>query len=111
MIIWNGKGYLVAVVTFLLLVAAEYGSEALFADQSYYQTHGWPLAAALLVSGIIAWFAGSYLHRAGGRAVIDKATGREMIIGGDDALFFIPVRFWGPILAAGAIAALAYRGI
>jgi hypothetical protein len=36
MIIWNGKGYLVALITFALLVGAEYGSEAVFADERYY---------------------------------------------------------------------------
>jgi hypothetical protein len=111
MIIWNGKGYLVALITFALLVAAEYGSEAVFADDRYYQAHGWPLAAAMLVSAVVMWFLGSYLHKAGGRVVIDKATGREMTLGGDDTLFFIPVRFWAPILAAGAVAALIFKDV
>jgi hypothetical protein len=111
MIIWNGKGYLVALITFALLVGAEYGSEAVFADERYYQTHGWPLAAALLVSAVIMWFLGTYLHEAGGRVVVDKTTGREMTLGGNDSLFFIPMRFWAPIFAIGAIAALVYKGV
>jgi hypothetical protein len=111
MIIWNGKGYLVAVITFLLLVAAEFGSEAIFADDRYYQTHGWPLAAAMLISAVVMWFLGTYLHRSGGRVVIDKETGREMTLGGNDTLFFIPVRFWAPIFAAGAVAALIFKGV
>ena len=77
MIIWNGKGYLVAVITFLLLVGAEFGSEALFADERYYQMHGWPLAAAMAVAAVVVWFLGNHLHKTGGRVVIDKATGQQ----------------------------------
>jgi hypothetical protein len=111
MIIWNGKGYLVAVIIFLLLVGAEFGSEALFADERYYQMHGWPLAAAMAVAAVVVWFLGNHLHKTGGRVVIDKATGQEMTLGGNDSLFFIPVRFWAPIFAAGAAAALIFKGV
>ena len=110
MLIWNGKGYLVVVVAFISALGAEYLIESYFADQNYYQAHGWPLAAALIAAGIISWFLGNYLSSRGSRTVIDKATGQEMTIGGDDALFFIPMRYWGPILAAAAVAVLAYRG-
>ncbi len=110
MIIWNGKGYLVFVITLVLLVASEYLSESAFADQTYYQTHTWPRAGALLIAAVIVWFLGLYLYRKGGRVVIDKATGREMTVGGSDALFFIPMRFWAPILVVGALAALLIRG-
>ena len=111
MLIWNGKGYLVAVATFIAALAAEYLSESYLDDQTYFQTHGWPLSAALSAAGIFAWFAGSYLRGKGSRTVIDKATGKEMTIGGDDALFFIPMRYWGPILAVAAVAVLIYRGV
>jgi hypothetical protein len=108
MIIWDGKGWLVAAIAFALLVGSEYASEAFYADQSYYQTHMWPRAAALILAGVIVWFVADWLRRSGSRTVIDKATGQEMVLGGNDALFFIPVRFWAPILALGGIAALVY---
>lgn len=108
MIIWDGKGWLVAAIAFALLVGSEYASEAVFADQSYYQTHMWPRAAALVLAAVIVWFVAAWLRRSGSRTVIDKATGEEMVIGGNDALFFIPVRFWTPILALAGIASLAY---
>ena len=111
MLVWNGKGYLVAVIAFVAAFGAEYLSEAYFADQTYYQTHGWPLAAALVVAGIISWILGSYLRGKNSRTVIDKATGQEMTIGGEDALFFIPMRYWGPILALVGFGVLIYRGI
>ena len=110
MVIWNGKGKWVAIAVFVAAFGAEYLSESYFADQNYFQAHGWPLAAALIAAGIVAWVWGSYLHKKGGRTVIDKATGQEMTLGGDDALFFIGMRYWGPILVAVAVAVLAYRG-
>jgi hypothetical protein len=108
MIIWDGKGWLVAAIVFALLVGSEFGSEAIFADTSYYQTHMWPRAAALILAAVIVWFVATWLQRAGSRTVIDKATGQEMVLGGNDALFFIPVRFWTPILALAGVAALAW---
>jgi hypothetical protein len=110
MLIWNGKGYLVVIVAFISALGTEYLIESYFADQNYYQAHGWPLATALVAAGIICWFLGSYLYSRGSRTVIDKATGQEMTIGGYDALFFIPMRYWGAIFAAAAISVLAYRG-
>ena len=111
MIEYKGKGYLVAAVGFLLALGTEYATEAWSGDASYYQTHGWPLAAVLLTAGAASWLIGSYLHRKGSRVVIDKATGREETVGGDDTFFFVPIRFWGPILAAIAIGVLYQRGL
>jgi hypothetical protein len=109
MIIWSGMGWLVAAITFALVLAAEYLSEAAFADQTYYQTHTWPLAGALLIAALIVWFLGSWLHGRDSRVVVDKATSREMTIGRRDALFFIPMRYWAPILVLGALAAFVIR--
>jgi hypothetical protein len=111
MVIWNGKGWLVAVIAFALLVVSEYGWEAVYADPSYYQTHMWPRAAALIAAAVLVWFLAEWLRRSGSRTVIDKATGEEMVIGGDDSLFFVPVRFWAPILAVIGIVTLVYPAV
>jgi hypothetical protein len=108
MIIWTGKGWLVAAIAFALLVGSEFGWEALFADPSYYQTHLWPRAAAFLLAAVLVWLLADWLRRSGSRTVIDKATGEEMVIGGNDSLFFVPVRFWAPILALIGVGALLY---
>lgn len=108
MVIWNGKGWLVAVIVFALLVISEYGWEAFYADPSYYQTHLWPRAAAFMIAAALVWFLAEWLRRSGSRTVIDKATGKEMVLGGDDSLFFVPVRFWAPILALIGVGTLIY---
>jgi hypothetical protein len=111
MIIWSGWGFMVAVLVFALSLATELGVESYFGDDRYYQTHAWPLAAALLVAAAVTWLWGSRLNRGPGRTVIDKQTGREEVIGGPGRhrLFFVPMQYWGPILAVGALVSLILR--
>lgn len=100
-----------AVLVFAVSLATELGVEAYFGDDRYYQTHAWPLAAALLVAAAVTWLWGSRLNRGPGRTVIDKQTGREEVLGGPGRhrLFFVPMQYWGPILAVGALVSLILR--
>lgn len=96
MIIWSGWGFLVFVIVFAVSLLAELSVESSLHDESYYQSHRWPLAAALVCSAVVTWYLGSFLSGRPGR------TGR-------DRFFFIPVQHWAPILAVLAIASLAFR--
>jgi len=98
MIIWNGLGFLVAIITFALLLITEYTSEALFKDESYYQTHGWPKLIAFFVAGVIMWFLGNYLNKKQGKVMIEKETGKEILFKPNHSLFFVKMEYWGPIL-------------
>lgn len=98
MVIWSGLGFLVAVVTFLLLLTAEYVTELLFRDESYYQAHGWPKLLAFLLAAAVIWPVGAYLNRKQGKVLIEKETGREVVIKPDHSFFFIRMEYWGPIL-------------
>ena len=100
MVIWSGLGFLVAVVTFLLLLAAEYVTESLFRDESYYQAHGWPKLLAFFLAGAVVWPLGMYLNRRQGKVMIEKETGKEVLIKPDHSFFFIRMEYWGPILFA-----------
>ena len=103
MIVWNGWGFLVAVIAFGVSLTMEIATEAVVRDDRYYQTRAWPLALALVLSGVIIWTLGKYLQARGGRVVIDKATGQELTIGGQHRFFFIPMHYWGPVLIALAV--------
>jgi hypothetical protein len=46
MIIWRGKGIVVALLAFGCLVVSELITRAVFGDEKYYQTHGWPMLGA-----------------------------------------------------------------
>jgi hypothetical protein len=98
MIIWSGLGFLVAVIAFVSMIFAEYTTESLFQDDSYYQTHGWPKLLAFWIAGVTVWFLGNHLNQKPGQVMIDKETGTEVLMKPNHALFFIKLEYWGPIL-------------
>src|SRR6266545_4807516 len=77
MVIWSGLSFLVAAITFLLLLIAEYVTESLFRDESYYQAHGWPKLLAFFLAGAVIWPLGVYLNRKQGKVMIEKETGKK----------------------------------
>jgi len=99
MIIYKGLGFLVFVFVvasslfFNILCCAWLGAE-------YYDTRKWPLGLSLLVSATACWVVGGRLRKRAPRVIVDKATGREMtLVRNQHDLFFIPMHYWGPILA------------
>jgi hypothetical protein len=110
MIIWRGWGFLVAVFACGASVAMELITETMTGDDAFYQREAWPLALALVGAGIVTWFVGTQLHARGGRAVIDKATGRELTIGGSHTFFFVPMHYWAVLLIALAALPFVLRG-
>ncbi len=61
-------------------------------------------------SVVVTWFLGSFLNRSGG-TVIDNGMGREEVLRGVNRhrFFFVPMQYWGPILAVLAIVSFALR--
>ena len=102
MIIWRGRGFLVAVIIFgsslvaNLIFNAEVGP-------GYYDHHKWPFAVSLIVSAAICWFLGDYFRKRPGRVVIDRQSGKEFTLNKAHTLFFIPMRWWAPILLLWAL--------
>lgn len=43
---------------------------------------------------------GAYLNRKQGKVMIEKETGREVILKPDHSFFFIRMEYWGPLLLA-----------
>jgi hypothetical protein len=102
--IWNGRGFVVAVIAFVCLLSSEFLSEWYFRDDAYYQHHGWPKLVAFLLAGIIVWLLSHHWNKTPTRTLIEKDTGKEVVLHKDDSLFFIPLRYWGPLLFALGIA-------
>ena len=98
MIIWTGKGFLIAIFVFGCSLAANLITNGTTGGEVYWESHKWPLGIAMLVAAAISWPVGQYLANKDGRTLVDKATGEEVLVGGDHSLFFIKVRWWGPIL-------------
>lgn len=98
MIIWNGLGFLVAVFVFVSSLSAQFITES-FLGEGYWDRYKWPFGLSLMVAATGSWFLGRFLARRKVRTVIDKETGKEFVLPEKHALFFIDMRWWGPILA------------
>jgi hypothetical protein len=83
-IIWKGKGWMVALTTFVCSLLAELVTLAITHDDNAYQTNPYPLAIALFLSGVLAFYINA-------RVV---TTGKN----NNHSLFFIPIMYWGWIL-------------
>ena len=101
MLIWRGLGCLVAVITFLVSLMLEFAIERFYKDDTYYQTHAWPLALAFFISALIIFtWNYNYLKNEPSRILIDKDSGSEVSIKRAYDLFFINVKYWPLILLA-----------
>jgi hypothetical protein len=98
MIIWEGRGFVVGVITFGCLLATEAAVEAAFADDGYYQKHHWPVAAGFGAAAILTGLADRLLRRPPERVLLDPETGEKVVLAQRDTFFFIPVRYWPPLL-------------
>jgi hypothetical protein len=103
MIIWNGWGFLVAVFVFVCSLIANLITDSVAGEGKYWDVYKWPLALAFIVAGILSWILGRYLAKRKARVLIDKETGKEVVLRPLHALFFIEMRWWGPILAVIAV--------
>ena len=97
MIVWHGRGAIVAAVGFGSLLVSELICRAYFHDDRYYQQHGWPKLAGFLVAAGVVWL----LQRNRDAEVLEVAN-RQIekgpILRRRDSLFFVPVSFWPLIL-------------
>jgi hypothetical protein len=98
-IIWSGKGYLVAVITFGSSLVAELTTDFVTGNRTYWFAHRWPLAVSLLFSAVVCWFVGRVFWNQDARSLIDPKTGEEVVLRASHTLFFIPIIWWGPLLA------------
>jgi hypothetical protein len=108
MIIWSGLGFLVFVIAFACSLVMAVFTNALFGD-GYYTSHSWPLAVAMAIAGALTWLLGKALNRRKGKVMIEKETGREVVLRPNHSLFFVKVHYWGPILIALGFASLFFR--
>ncbi len=106
-LIWEGWGFLVAVFAFGISLIANLIADYTTGSRTYWATHKWPLATSLFISATVCWFVGNYLRNLKARVLLDPKTGREVILRQSHTFFFIPVMWWGPILAAFGLIALA----
>jgi hypothetical protein len=108
MIIWSGFGILVFVFAFGCSLVMNLLMNPLFGDE-YFETHAWPLSLALVVAGALSWIVGNALNGRRSKMLIEKETGREIVLRPNHTLFFVKMQYWGPILIVLALASLFFR--
>ena len=107
LVVWKGKGALIIPIVIIACLLMNGVTGSVYHDNDYFQKHGWPKLAALWLAGATTWTLGSYLNGKQTRVLIDKATGKEVILRPDNSLFFVRMEYWGPALfVLGIIVAL-----
>jgi hypothetical protein len=93
MIIWKGYGILVLIIT--LAIAALFNS--IFTGFGINGEMG--AAIGVILSGIAIWYAGRWFNAPEkAQSLIDKKSGREILIKPDHSLFFIKMQYWAFIV-------------
>lgn len=103
MIVWQGGGIVVPVVVVVMTLLLEKVAAMIGGAGAFDANPLWG-AAAIGLSAAVITALGLFLRRSGTRTVIDKETGRELVLRSRHTLFFIPMEYWGAILVVGGIA-------
>ena len=97
-IVWRGAGGLVIIYGILMCLLMNIVTGVAFHQNDYFQAHTWAQVAALWGAAALCWFTGRHLNRKPPRAMIDRATGREVLVKPNHHLMFIKLEYWGIIL-------------
>lgn len=108
MIIWSGLGFLVFVFVFTSSLLFQLITNYLL-GKDYWEQHKWPLGLSLLVAAAASWYLGNFLGGRKSRVLIDKQTGKEVVLRNKHALFFIDMKWWGPILGVIGFAVIVFN--
>lgn len=82
-------------VAFGCLLLTEYSTRKIFHDNTYYQVHGWPkLAGMWVAAGVVQ----ALIPRPQVRSFLDQEAGKQGALPSKDTFFFIPLRYWPPIM-------------
>lgn len=99
MIFWEGMGFLVVVFVFACAIVVSQVLNQITGSDLYWHTHDWVVGISILPAAVLSWFVGKFLASYKAKILIEKETGKEIIIEPNHSLFFIKLKWWGPILA------------
>jgi hypothetical protein len=100
MIIWRGLGILVPIIVGVLTVCTSFLVNLIMKNEDYSKWHYWPKALGVVIAAVAVWFVGKYLNSRPGKVVVEKATGKEIVLRKRHDLFYLKFEYWAFILLA-----------
>jgi hypothetical protein len=104
LIIWQGLGFLAAIIPVLIAVLFEMIFDGKF-GKGYTDQHHWIWGVSMLISAAVLWFLGTKLADPG-RQLIDPKTDQVVMLRKKHTLFWIPMQYFGIILGIAGIVRL-----
>ena len=98
MLIWSGLGILVPVIMGVCMLLTQLLVGAALHDEKYYGTHAWPILVAMTTTASLVWLLNKRLSRQPGKRLVDPATGKDVLLQPRHSLFFVPLRYWPPLI-------------
>ena len=99
MIVWRGAGALVIIIVFLASLCANGLTIAMF-GKGYWEAQSWPFGSAMLVAAAIIFAVDWWHAKKPARILIDAETRERVVFNAPRDFFFIPMKWWAPIIAA-----------
>ena len=103
MLIWRGAGVVVPGLALVILFLTSLSVSLLFKDDNYFATHGWPRLVGCWITAFLVRYVGTTLDKREARVVVDKETGKELLLKPHHDFFFIKLEHWAWILFAAGI--------
>ena len=110
MIIWSGYGFLVFVIVFANSLIANFITNYVTGDETYYDRNLLPLGFSFLFSALIIKLLANYFNKKKvenkGTYMFDKVT---IAKGNENKLFFIPFIYWTYIMLCLGVGTILYQ--
>ncbi len=99
MIFWRGYGILVAVLAFVCLIGGRMAAESMWGTPLPVDKRKLSELIGMLVAAAVVYGLHLALQKAAApRTLIDKETGKEVVLVVKHDLFFVPVKYWPYVL-------------
>jgi hypothetical protein len=102
LLIWSGLGALIPLAMIISGILVNISVNSIFGAHFYSSSH-WTISLVLLLSALASWMIDLRVKSQKGRLLIDKETGKQILLKKKHSFFFIPVRFWPYIFVFGAV--------
>jgi len=89
MIVWSGRGFLIAIVFIASMFASVSIIPKEYADYSF--------VISFFITGIFSWFFGLKWNKDNERIVIDEKTNKKLRLKNNHTFFWVPMQYWGII--------------